>query len=149
ALGELLWTIAAARILFGPYMNIQAPPNLNPGVLERLIEAGINDWGGVSPLTPDYVNPEAPWPEVERLRTETAHAGKILAERLTVYPEYAREPDMWLDQTMRPAVLELSDGSSRGREESWRAGRSTQLPHPSSPTPPSRSHTGIAALLDE
>jgi FO synthase len=128
SLEELVWTIAVARILFGPHINIQAPPNLNPGALTQLIEAGINDWGGVSPLTPDYVNPEAPWPEVEHLRSQTAVSGKILVERLTIYPEYAREPLMWLDPAMRRAVLELSDGSFRAREDGWRAGRSTGLP---------------------
>jgi len=87
---ELVWTIAVARVLFGPQMNIQAPPNLNAGALDVLVQAGINDWGGVSPLTPDYVNPEAPWPEIERLREETASAGKTLAERLTIYPRIQR-----------------------------------------------------------
>jgi FO synthase len=125
---ELVWTVAVARILFGPHMSIQVPPNLNPEVLGRLIAAGINDWGGVSPLTPDYVNPEAPWPEIERLRDDTAQGGKILTERLTIYPAYAQSPDMWLDQAMRRPVLELSDGSGHGREEGWRAGRSTELP---------------------
>src|SRR5882724_6849432 len=127
-LEELVWTVSVARILFGPHMNIQAPPNLNPGVLGRLVEAGVNDWGGVSPLTPDYVNPEAPWPEIERLHEETALAGKFLTERLTVYPSYARAPEMWVDPAMRRPVLELSDGSGRGREDSWRAGRSTEAP---------------------
>jgi FO synthase len=130
SLEELVWTVAVARILFGPYMNIQAPPNLNPGgaVLGRLVEAGVNDWGGVSPLTPDYVNPEAPWPEMERLQRETALAGKTLTQRLTIYPAYAQAPEMWLGPTMRRPVLELSDGSGRAREDSWRAGRSTELP---------------------
>ncbi|MDB6159118.1 MAG: synthase [Gammaproteobacteria bacterium] len=127
-LEELVWTVSVARILFGPYMNIQAPPNLNPGVLGHLVEAGVNDWGGVSPLTPDYVNPEAPWPQIERLHKETALAGKILTERLTIYPSYARAPDMWLDPAMRRSVLELSDGSGHGREDYWRAGRSAELP---------------------
>jgi FO synthase len=145
---ELVWTVSVARILFGPYMNIQAPPNLNPGVLERLVEAGVNDWGGVSPLTPDYVNPEAPWPEIERLRKDTAVAGKILTERLTVYPSYARAPEMWLDPAMRPSVLELSDGSSRGREDSWRAGRSAELPAPCSPVRRGMS-AELPKLLDD
>jgi FO synthase len=148
SLEELVWTIAVARILFGPHMNIQAPPNLNPGVLGHLIDAGVNDWGGVSPLTPDYVNPEAPWPEIERLRKETAIAGKILAERLTIYPSYAQEPEMWLDPAMRQRVLELSDGGGRGREDLWRAGRSTDLP-PSSATGPGRQPTAVSKLLDE
>jgi FO synthase len=127
---ELVWTVSVARILLGPYMNIQAPPNLNPGVLGHLVEAGVNDWGGVSPLTPDYVNPEAPWPEIERLHKDTALAGKILTERLTIYPSYAQAPEMWLDPAMRRPVLELSDSSGRGREDSWRAGRSTEVPQP-------------------
>jgi FO synthase len=125
---ELLWSIAAARHVFGPDMSIQAPPNLSPTPLPELIAAGINDWGGVSPLTPDYVNPEAPWPEIERLRAATEAAGKILAERLTIYPQYAKSPDIWLDPAMRRAVLELSDGAALGREDAWRTGRSADLP---------------------
>src|SRR4030095_657182 len=82
-LDELLWTIAVARIICGPDMSIQAPPNLSPGVLPQIVAAGINDWGGVSPLTPDFVNPEAPWPHLEELGRETARAGKLLHERLT------------------------------------------------------------------
>jgi FO synthase len=89
-LDDLLWTIAAARVIFGGEMNIQAPPNLSPGVYQKLVGAGLNDWGGVSPVTPDHVNPEAPWPHLEELRERTAEAGKHLAERLAVYPEYAR-----------------------------------------------------------
>jgi len=127
-LEELIWTVAAARVLFGPYMNIQVPPNLNAGCLVRLIGAGINDWGGVSPVTPDFVNPEAPWPEIERLREETASGGKVLAERLTIYPHYAREPEMWLDPAMRQRVLELSDAGGNAREDGWRAGRSIDVP---------------------
>ena len=73
-LEELLWTIAVARLIFGAAMSIQAPPNLSPGVLPKLIDAGINDWGGVSPLTPDFVNPEAPWPHVDKLAKESALA---------------------------------------------------------------------------
>ena len=88
-LNELLWTIAVARLIFGPAMSIQAPPNLSPGVLPQLISAGINDWGGVSPLTPDHVNPEAPWPHLDQLARETAAAGKFLDQRLTIYPAYA------------------------------------------------------------
>jgi len=147
-LDELLWTVATARNLFGPHMNIQAPPNLNPGVLGRLVESGVNDWGGVSPLTPDYVNPEAPWPEIESLRQETALAGKILTERLTLYPAYAREPEMWLDPAMRQPVLELSDSHGRGREDSWRAGRSTEAPkiHVSGP---GKVSTALSALLND
>lgn len=124
---ELLWTIAVARLMLGPEMSIQAPPNLAPTDLPRLIEAGINDWGGVSPLTPDHVNPEAPWPEVERLRAATAAAGKHLSERLTIYPAFARDPERWLDPAMRRPVLEHQDGAGLGREGGWRAGRSSEM----------------------
>jgi len=96
-LDELLWTIAVARLLFGPNMSIQAPPNLSPGVLPQLVAAGINDWGGVSPLTPDHVNPEAPWPHLDQLARETSVAGKFLDQRLTIYPAYANAPQRWLD----------------------------------------------------
>src|SRR3712207_115469 len=95
-LDDLLWTIAAARILLGPAMNIQAPPNLSPGVYERLVEAGLNDWGGVSPVTPDHVNPEAPWPHLEELARRTAEAGKLLVPRLPAYPAYVRDAARWL-----------------------------------------------------
>jgi FO synthase len=125
---ELLWTIAAARVLLGPDMSIQAPPNLSPAPLAALIQAGLNDWGGVSPLTPDFVNPEAPWPHLDDLRAQTAAAGKTLAERLTIYPSYAGRPEEWIDANMRQPVLDLSDGRSLGREEGWRAGRSAELP---------------------
>ncbi|MDA0978796.1 MAG: 7,8-didemethyl-8-hydroxy-5-deazariboflavin synthase CofG, partial [Proteobacteria bacterium] len=96
-LNELLWTLAIARIVFGPAMNIQAPPNLSPGVLEQIVDAGINDWGGVSPVTPDFVNPEAPWPHLTNLANETANAGKLLIERLALYPAYANEASKWVD----------------------------------------------------
>ncbi len=91
SLDEHLWTIAVARILFGAAMNIQAPPNLRAGSLERLIGAGINDWGGVSPVTPDHVNPERPWPALDALARETAAAGKVLVERLAVYPGFVEQ----------------------------------------------------------
>jgi FO synthase len=125
---ELLWSIAAARLVLGAHMSIQAPPNLSPAPLPELIGAGINDWGGVSPLTPDYVNPEMPWPEIERLRSESERGGKTLAERLTIYPAYAKSPIEWLDPAMRRPVLEQSDGAALAREDRWRTGRSIDLP---------------------
>jgi FO synthase len=88
--------VALARLILGPAMNIQAPPNLSPDALERLARAGLNDWGGVSPLTIDFINPEAPWPELDELRARTAAAGYTLRERLCVYPEYiARRPEFF------------------------------------------------------
>lgn len=143
---ELLWTIAVARLMLGPDMSIQAPPNLAPTDLPRLIEAGINDWGGVSPLTPDHVNPEAPWPEIERLRAATAAGGKVLAERLTIYPAYARDAERWLDPAMRRPVLEHSDAAGLGRESGWRAGRSETM---ASVPRAGSGRTRIAEIVDE
>ena len=127
-LDELLWTIAVARLLFGPRMNIQAPPNLSPGVLPQLVAAGINDWGGVSPLTPDHVNPEAPWPHLDRLARETARADKFLEQRLTIYPSYVRDAARWLDPAVRPAVLRQSDASGFARRDDWVPGEGRPLP---------------------
>lgn len=127
-LAELLWTIAVARLIFGPAMNIQAPPNLSPGVLPKLVDAGINDWGGVSPLTPDHVNPEAPWPHLDELARETAVAGKFLEQRLTIYPAYASEPGRWLDEKLRSKVQRLVDGCGFARRDDWRSGSSETLP---------------------
>jgi len=116
------WTIAVARLLFGPEMNIQAPPNLSPGGLIPLIEAGINDWGGVSPVTPDHVNPEAPWPEVMALEAETRAAGKQLAQRLAIYPAWARDTDRWVAAPLRAAVHDQIDASGLARENRWVTG---------------------------
>jgi FO synthase len=127
-LDELLWTIAVARLVLGGAMNLQAPPNLSPGVLPQLLAAGINDWGGVSPLTPDYVNPEAPWPHLEQLAADTATAGYFLQERLTIYPAWAREPARWLDEGLRARVLRLSDGEGFPRTDDWLTGSSVELP---------------------
>src|ERR1700741_4868577 len=85
---ELLWSIAVARLILGPAMNIQAPPNLSPSGGGELIDAGINAWGGVPPVTPDHVNPEAPWPAIAELERVTAARGKTLVERLPSYPTY-------------------------------------------------------------
>ena len=119
---ELLWTVAMARIVFGPRMNIQAPPNLSPGLLADLIAAGVNDWGGVSPVTPDHVNPEAPWPAIDQLRADTATAGKCLTERLAIYPGYARTPERWLDPSLHTSVLRVSDTDGFARGERWAPG---------------------------
>lgn len=127
---DLLWTVAVARLIFGPAMSIQAPPNLSPGVLPQIIHAGINDWGGVSPLTPDFVNPEAPWPELAVLEQETLKAGKYLHERLTVYPSYIRHYQVWLDEGMHKRILKLVDGSGLPMEDTWSTGNFEDLPEP-------------------
>jgi FO synthase len=125
---EHVWTIAAARLVFGPEMNIQAPPNLAEGALHQLVDAGINDWGGVSPVTPDHVNPERPWPHLDVLAHETAKAGKVLIERLAVYPAYARRAGTWLDPALRTAVMRACDGAGFARTDAWIAGTATNPP---------------------
>ena len=148
AVDELLWTIAAARLLFGPEMNVQAPPNLSPTVLRRLIAAGINDWGGVSPITPDYVNPEQPWPQLDVLARETAKAGKVLTERLTIYPSYVQHADMWLDPALQTFVSRAADTQGFARADGWVPG-SLKKPKVELPTRPifsSRDSTIAAAM---
>ena len=128
-LADLQWTIACARLVFGPGMAIQAPPNLTPDTFGSLIRAGINDWGGVSPVTPDHVNPEAPWPHLDRLARETEREGKALTERLTVYPACVERLDHWVAEPLRPAVLRASDAEGFARESAWSPGdRDAVLP---------------------
>ena len=127
-LDELTWTIAVARLLFGPEMNIQAPPNLSPGELAALLDSGLNDWGGVSPVTPDHVNPEAPWPHLAELARQTAARGKVLTERLAIYPGYVLEPEKWLDKGLRTPVLRNIDSSGLARVEKWSPGAGLALP---------------------
>jgi FO synthase len=105
---ELLAAVATARVVFGPGMNVQAPPNLSDPHYPRLIDAGINDWGGVSPVTPDHVNPEAPWPRLRQLESRTAEKGHALRERLAIYPEYALKPDPWIAGKMQEPVGRLA-----------------------------------------
>ena len=138
---ELLWTVAMARCLFGPEMNIQVPPNLNPGLLSKLVSAGINDWGGVSPVTPDHVNPESPWPQLEELDRQTAAAGKTLVERMTVYPEYVRESETWIDPELLPHVLRHSDSEGFARSDAWSPGLSAPIPFSVRAARPVRSAT--------
>ena len=108
-LDDLAATIAVARIVLGPRMRIQAPPNLIGDEYRLMLRAGIDDWGGVSPLTPDHVNPERPWPAIDELAAQTADAGFRLAERLTIYPEYVRRGVPWLDPRLAAHVAALSD----------------------------------------
>lgn len=127
-LEEHLWTIAVTRLLFGPRMSIQAPPNLQPGELTALVRAGVNDWGGVSPVTADHVNPEAPWPHLLTLESETRAAGRVLRQRLALPPSYALTPDRWLDTKMRVAVLRNMDSRGLAREDNWHPGTATAPP---------------------
>src|SRR6266550_191086 len=125
-LEELLWTIAVARIVLGPDAHLQAPPNLSYGDFPRLLDAGIDDWGGVSPVTIDHVNPEAPWPELERLRRATESRGLELAPRLPVYPEWIGAE--WIDSGVMPSVLRASDSLGLAREDGWSPGEDVSIP---------------------
>ena len=129
-LDELCWTIARARLILGPEMNIQAPPNLSPGVYQKLVNAGINDWGGISPVTPDHVNPEAPWPAVDELARRSAEMGKVLVNRLALYPSYVRDAKAWLAPEVATAVRHLSDADGLAREEDWAPGNTEPPPAP-------------------
>jgi FO synthase len=106
-LEELAATIATARIVLGPDARVQAPPNLVGDEFQLMLDAGIDDWGGVSPLTPDHVNPERPWPQIDELARRTAEAGFTLKERLTIYPPYITGE--WLDPGIAPHVAALAD----------------------------------------
>ncbi len=127
-LEEQLWTIAVARLLFGASMSIQTPPNLRPQALERLANSGINDWGGLSPVTPDHVNPEAPWPELQALARATAASGRELVERLAITPSYARDPARWVDSSLQPRVRRMTDAMGLARTDGWYAGVAAGIP---------------------
>jgi FO synthase len=120
-LDDLLRTLAVARLMLGPDANIQAPPNLTPGAYPRLLAAGLNDWGGVSPLTPDHINPEKPWPGLRALREATERHGFTFRERLAIYPEYATRAE-FLDERLRSRVGAIIDaaGLVRTEHEHWR-----------------------------
>ncbi|SLN70559.1 5-amino-6-(D-ribitylamino)uracil--L-tyrosine 4-hydroxyphenyl transferase CofH [Roseisalinus antarcticus] len=138
-----LWSIAVARLILPPEISVQAPPNLAAGTGAELIEAGINDWGGVSPVTPDHVNPEAPWPEIDTLAAITAGAGKTLAPRLTIYPRFQSED--WIDARMTKAVLRSADGEGLSFEGGWTPGVHDAAPLPGGGGAPDAR---IAAVLD-
>ncbi|MCZ6472434.1 MAG: 7,8-didemethyl-8-hydroxy-5-deazariboflavin synthase CofG [SAR324 cluster bacterium] len=106
---DLLRTVAVARLVLGGGMNVQAPPNLTPEAYAMLLLAGINDWGGVSPVTPDHINPEAPWPEIEVLARRSAEVGYTLRERLTLYPEFITPDSGFVPDALRGAVVRLAD----------------------------------------
>jgi len=127
-LGDLAATVAVARLVLGPRMRIQAPPNLIGEEFRLLLEAGIDDWGGVSPLTPDHVNPERPWPQIEELAARTAESGFRLVERLTVYPGYVLAGEPWLDPRIVPHVAALAAPDGLAREDAPVVGLPWQEP---------------------
>ncbi|MGZ6969766.1 MAG: 7,8-didemethyl-8-hydroxy-5-deazariboflavin synthase CofG, partial [Acidimicrobiia bacterium] len=146
---ELLRTIALARLVLGGAMHVQAPPNLTDASgLGDLIAAGIDDWGGVSPLTADHVNPERPWPALELLRGATEAAGKTLAPRLTVYPEYVRDPEEWLDPAVRFAVLCANDLEGLARDDDWASGGDVAPRALLPPPTPARATGPVGEVLD-
>ena len=119
---DLLRTVAVARLVLGPDVNLQAPPNLSPDVYPGLLAAGLNDWGGISPLTLDHINPERPWPLIPELRRATEGEGFTFRERLAVYPEFARRPE-FVAESLRPRVDALvdADGLVKDCHEHWRS----------------------------
>ena len=131
---EMLATIALARLLLPPDMTVQAPPNLagpkSDGApsYARYIDAGINDWGGVSPVTPDHVNPERPWPHLEELEGATEAKGYLLLERLALHPAYARDAETWVDERLRPGVWSAQDADGLARTEDWAPGTTEPVP---------------------
>ncbi len=147
SLDEHLWTIAMARLIFPASMNIQAPPNLSPGALTPLVQAGINDWGGVSPVTPDHVNPEAPWPHLSFLEQATNAAGKELVERLAIYPSYVRALPTWVDASFHTAVLRRVDADGYPRVDDWSPGQATPVPAMRPSVAASQDTSAVDAIL--
>ena len=128
SLEEHLWSITAARIVLGPDIHVQAPPNLAYDDFPLLLDAGIDDWGGVSPVTVDHVNPEAPWPEVELLAEACRSRGLELAPRLPLYPEHVAELDRWADPAVAPAIRRAADAHGLAREDRWAPGEPVAVP---------------------
>jgi FO synthase len=143
---EFLWSIAAARMILPEDVHLQAPPNLSDD-LAPLLAAGIDDWGGVSPLTIDHVNPERPWPALERLQSATEANGFTLAPRLTVYPEFVRRAEEWLHPDVRTAVLVASDMDGLARDTAWSPGRDDIEPPVLLPAH-ARAAGAVAEVLD-
>lgn len=147
SLEELLWTVATARLVLPSDVALQCPPNLTPDACDRLLDAGINDWGGVSPVTVDHVNPEAPWPELQTLAHTVRARGLCFAPRLAVHPRYVVAGERWLDRRVMPHVLRGSDADGLARTDDWTAGAASVAPRlgPVEQTP--RTTPAVAAAL--
>ena len=128
AIDDHLWSIAVARIVLGPDVHVQAPPNLAYDDFPLLLDAGIDDWGGVSPVTVDHVNPEAPWPDVERLREACRSRGLELAPRLPLYPEHVADLGRWADPAVAPAIRRAADAHGLARDDRWAPGEPGAVP---------------------
>jgi FO synthase len=135
---ELLWTLAVARLIFGPTMSIQSPPNLAADLIGEVINAGINDWGGISPITADYVNPEAPWPHLEALAAHMRERGRVLVQRLPLYRSYAHDLDRWTDAALHHKILAVADSEFMARDSAWASGDAS---------PPAKSTFAVQPLL--
>jgi len=138
---DLVATVATARIVLGPTVHLQAPPNLSPVQYPAILRAGIDDWGGVSPVTPDHVNPELPWPTLEALAQSSAAEGFELVERLCVYPEYVARPDPWLAGRMRVPVAALADSTTGLADPAT-------MPRPQPWQDPETEYTATTAAMD-
>ncbi|HUR19118.1 MAG TPA: 5-amino-6-(D-ribitylamino)uracil--L-tyrosine 4-hydroxyphenyl transferase CofH [Acidimicrobiales bacterium] len=151
---ELLWSLAVARLVLPPEIHLQAPPNLSED-FGRLLDAGIDDWGGISPVTADHVNPERPWPALEKLAGASEARGFALVPRLTVYPEFSRDPQRWLSPAMRFPVMDLADAEGLARDDTgWYAGTTAPPPAlvptagtPTFPGPLAGGHSPAADVL--
>lgn len=143
---EHRWTIALARLVLDDSVAVQAPPNLAAGALRELIEAGIDDWGGVSPVTPDHVNPECAWPELDALARATADAGHLLVERLAAHPRYVLAPATWFDAAVWPHLLRHTDAEGLARADDWTAG-SDRAPPAAAAAPALRIDDPVVAAL--
>ena len=122
---ELLWTIAIARLIFGPEMNVQTPPNLAGDLITDVVDAGINDLGGISPITVDFVNPEAPWPHIASLADRMREHRRVLVQRLPLYKSYVRDLDRWAAQSLHREILAACDSEFMARDSSWSPGDAT------------------------
>jgi 7,8-didemethyl-8-hydroxy-5-deazariboflavin synthase CofH subunit/7,8-didemethyl-8-hydroxy-5-deazariboflavin synthase CofG subunit len=144
---DLQWAIAAARLVLPPDIHVQAPPNLSDD-LAPLLDAGIDDWGGVSPVTADHVNPERAWPALDVLREATEAAGHTLAPRMTVYPTFALDPGRWLDPALRFPVLDASDAEGLARDATWCSGGEELPPLLLDAVPPPRGAAAGGAVAE-
>jgi FO synthase len=148
---ELLWTVAAARLILPAEVSIQSPPNLNPGRTAALIAAGLDDFGGISPVTIDHVNPEAPWPEIETLGAECAVVGRPLVERLTAHPRFMMDPARWFHPKVATALRHVADTEGLGRDSVWSPGVADAAPgtpaRPLGAPPALAPHLGLEAIL--
>lgn len=125
---DLLWAIAVARIVLAPHISVQTPPNLAPDLVADVIDAGIDDWGGISPITLDHVNPEAPWPHIEALAGRVRETGRTLVQRLPLYPRHVRDLERWTAPAIHTAVVRASDSEGYARDGDWSPGETKAAP---------------------